>query len=280
MFIPPPVDRREDIPEAELPPHKRLCLTALTSRYEVEESSTAAPRPTRGHKIDYGFIDTLDAETRRQRAEEVGYGIRDVWVDPIKAVEEVALTTLEGVNDRVTELATVQEQDIHDVYVVIEDTQDRQTQLFHELYDLSGKIFHYESCTTIGSRGPHAGLPYRHTGVTDDDINCTGFITTGTVVSNNMPPRRSSATTRAAANVARAVVVAAMAATPMIAAAGTEGVVVLSQWFEKMESVFYISNCAVENQVKFATCTFLRNALTWWNSYMKTVTQDVAYTMD
>ncbi|GJY03866.1 putative reverse transcriptase domain-containing protein [Tanacetum coccineum] len=61
---------------------------------------------------------------------------------------------------------------------------------------------------------------------------------------------------------------------------GTEGVVVLSQWFEKMESVFHISNYAVENQVKFATCTFLRNALTWWDSHMKTVTQDVAYAMD
>ncbi|GKC12548.1 putative reverse transcriptase domain-containing protein, partial [Tanacetum coccineum] len=61
---------------------------------------------------------------------------------------------------------------------------------------------------------------------------------------------------------------------------GTEGVVVLLQWFEKMESVFHISNCVVENQVKFATCTFLGNALTWWNSHMKTVTQDVAYAMD
>ncbi|GJU02351.1 putative reverse transcriptase domain-containing protein [Tanacetum coccineum] len=29
---------------------------------------------------------------------------------------------------------------------------------------------------------------------------------------------------------------------------GTEGVVVLSQWFKKMESVFHISNCAMENQ--------------------------------
>ncbi|GKE94431.1 putative reverse transcriptase domain-containing protein, partial [Tanacetum coccineum] len=29
---------------------------------------------------------------------------------------------------------------------------------------------------------------------------------------------------------------------------GTKGVVVLSQWFEKMESVFHISNCAVESQ--------------------------------
>ncbi|GJW59469.1 putative reverse transcriptase domain-containing protein [Tanacetum coccineum] len=47
-----------------------------------------------------------------------------------------------------------------------------------------------------------------------------------------------------------------------------------------MESVFYISNCVVENQVKFSTCTFLGNTLTWWNSHIKTVTQDVAYAMD
>ncbi|GJX19300.1 putative reverse transcriptase domain-containing protein [Tanacetum coccineum] len=61
---------------------------------------------------------------------------------------------------------------------------------------------------------------------------------------------------------------------------GTKGVVVLSQWFKKMESVFHISNYAMENQVKFATCTFLGNTLTWWNSYMKTITQDVDYAMD
>ncbi|GKE93373.1 hypothetical protein Tco_1574468 [Tanacetum coccineum] len=127
LFIPPPVDYKEDIPKAELPPRKRLCLTALTSRYEVEESSTAAPRPTGGHGINYGFIGTLDAETRRQRAEEVSYGIRDVWVDPRETVGEVAPMTLEGVNDRVTELATVQEQDTQDIYAMIEDTQDRQT---------------------------------------------------------------------------------------------------------------------------------------------------------
>ncbi|GKB26912.1 putative reverse transcriptase domain-containing protein [Tanacetum coccineum] len=60
----------------------------------------------------------------------------------------------------------------------------------------------------------------------------------------------------------------------------TPRVIVLSQWFEKIKSVFDISNCAVENQVKFTTYTFLRNALTWWNSHMKTVTQDVAYAMD
>ncbi|GJW13281.1 hypothetical protein Tco_0017414 [Tanacetum coccineum] len=39
---------------------------------------------------------------------------------------------------------------------------------------------------------------------------------------------------------------------------GTEGVVDLTQWFERMETVFRISNCIVENQVKFATCTLIR----------------------
>ncbi|GJT13019.1 hypothetical protein Tco_0860061 [Tanacetum coccineum] len=58
LFIPPLVDHIEDTPEAKLPPRKRLCLTALTSR--------------------------------RQRAEEVGYGIRDTWVDPREAAEEIA----------------------------------------------------------------------------------------------------------------------------------------------------------------------------------------------
>ncbi|GKB91550.1 hypothetical protein Tco_0963822 [Tanacetum coccineum] len=130
LFIPPLVDFREDTPEAELAPRKRLCLTALTSRYEVGESLTAAPRPARGHGIDYGFISTLDAETRRQKAEEVGYGIRDTWVDPREVVEEIAPVTLEGVNTRVTELTAVQEQDTQDIYAVIEDAQDRQTRIF------------------------------------------------------------------------------------------------------------------------------------------------------
>ncbi|GJV79676.1 reverse transcriptase domain-containing protein [Tanacetum coccineum] len=60
---------------------------------------------------------------------------------------------------------------------------------------------------------------------------------------------------------------------------GTEGVVDLTQWFERMETVFRISNCTVENQVKFATCTLMGIALTWWNSHVRTVSNEVAYTM-
>ncbi|GJX27952.1 hypothetical protein Tco_0236031 [Tanacetum coccineum] len=60
---------------------------------------------------------------------------------------------------------------------------------------------------------------------------------------------------------------------------GTKGVVSLTQWFEKMESVFHISNCTVACQIKFSTYTLLGSALMWWNSHVKTVGHDAAYEM-
>ncbi|GJW24999.1 putative reverse transcriptase domain-containing protein [Tanacetum coccineum] len=58
----------------------------------------------------------------------------------------------------------------------------------------------------------------------------------------------------------------------------TEGVVGLTRWIEKMESVFNISGCAIKNQVKFATCTLLGAALTWWNGQIRTLGPE-AYAM-
>ncbi|GKB88956.1 putative reverse transcriptase domain-containing protein, partial [Tanacetum coccineum] len=46
-----------------------------------------------------------------------------------------------------------------------------------------------------------------------------------------------------------------------------------------METVFRIRNCYVENQIKFSTCTLLGNAITWWNSHVRTVGNDIAYAM-
>ncbi|GKC56984.1 putative reverse transcriptase domain-containing protein [Tanacetum coccineum] len=302
LFIPPPVDRRENIPEDELSPRKRLCLTAPTSRYEMGESSTAAPRPTGGHRVD-----------------------------PREAAKEVAPTTLEGVNTRVTELAAVQEQDTQDIYVVIEDTQDRQTRIFQSVEALvNDRQHHYETTRLLDQEALVSSLQgHLATALGEiqalqnrDQTRAEAPEGTGSSAYNNMPPRRSSATTRATTAAARAAAATATATTPMTATAveytnghgdgshnsktgirgtvctprectykdflnckpltfkGTEGVVVQSQWFEKIESVFHISNCAVENQVKFATCLFLRNALTWWNSHIKTVNQDVAYALD
>nr|GEZ92686.1 hypothetical protein [Tanacetum cinerariifolium] len=74
--LPPPlhmplhVDCKDDNPDIEMPPRKRLCLSTLGSRYEVGESSTA--RPIGGQGIDY----------------------RDTWVDPTETVPEIAPMTV------------------------------------------------------------------------------------------------------------------------------------------------------------------------------------------
>ncbi|GJS63513.1 putative reverse transcriptase domain-containing protein [Tanacetum coccineum] len=60
---------------------------------------------------------------------------------------------------------------------------------------------------------------------------------------------------------------------------GTKGVVRLTRWFEKIEMVFHISNCLERYQVKYALCTLLNSALTWWNSHKRTIGIEAAYAM-
>nr|GFC36443.1 hypothetical protein [Tanacetum cinerariifolium] len=127
QYIPPPVYHRDDILEIELPPRKKSCLFALGRRYEVGENSTAGP--TRGRGIDYGFVNTLDAKARRRGIREVGYGIRDTWVDPAEAVPKIAYMTLGEVNTRVTELAELHEHDTQDLYALLEDAQESRTRI-------------------------------------------------------------------------------------------------------------------------------------------------------
>ncbi|GJS01011.1 hypothetical protein Tco_0317519 [Tanacetum coccineum] len=121
LYIPPPVDRRGDIPESEQPPRKRLYLSTIGSRYEIRESSTT--KPTRGRGVDYEFVSTVEAEVRRQGISEVGYGIRDTWVDSAEAVPEIAPMTVGEVNTRVIELAELHEHDTQDLYALLEDAQ-------------------------------------------------------------------------------------------------------------------------------------------------------------
>ncbi|GJZ56027.1 hypothetical protein Tco_0611220 [Tanacetum coccineum] len=97
LYVPPPVNHRDDILESEQPPRKRLYLSTLGSRYEVGESSAA--RPTR---------------------------------DPAEAVLEIAPMTVGEVDTRVTELAELHEHDTQDLYALLEDAQDRLSQATHQ----------------------------------------------------------------------------------------------------------------------------------------------------
>ncbi|GJZ06626.1 putative reverse transcriptase domain-containing protein [Tanacetum coccineum] len=57
---------------------------------------------------------------------------------------------------------------------------------------------------------------------------------------------------------------------------GVEGAVELRRWFEKIESVFEISECAEGKKVKFAAATLEGPALTWWKTKVATMGLETA----
>ncbi|GJS38160.1 hypothetical protein Tco_0563203 [Tanacetum coccineum] len=73
-------------------------------------------RTTPGH----GTVDTAP-DARRPR--ELGYGITDTWDDLVGAIQEIAPTTLEGVNQRVTELVTTVDQEDEIIYSQLDDAR-------------------------------------------------------------------------------------------------------------------------------------------------------------
>ena len=53
----------------------------------------------------------------------------------------------------------------------------------------------------------------------------------------------------------------------------------MKRWIEKVESVFEICECLEEVKVKFSACTFVNQALTWWNGHVEDMTLPVANVM-
>nr|GEW09670.1 putative reverse transcriptase domain-containing protein [Tanacetum cinerariifolium] len=56
---------------------------------------------------------------------------------------------------------------------------------------------------------------------------------------------------------------------------GKGGVVVLTRWIEKIENVQDMSGCSIDQKVKYTTGSFVGKALTWWNSQIRTLSQEV-----
>ncbi|GJY89101.1 hypothetical protein Tco_0503729 [Tanacetum coccineum] len=197
--LPPPVPTSLPLPSLPLPPLPAL-LFIQPPRYEVWESSTAAPRPSGGQRADYGFIDTINAKIRCQRAEEGQLSAALGQIQALQARDQTHADDLEGA---------------------------------------------------------------------------------GSSALNNMPPKRTfAATTRVAA--AAAVSPMTVAIVKQLIKARVSVTLANNETLRNSTNghgneshnsdtrirgivctpLFHISNYAVENQVKFATCTFLGNALT------------------
>ncbi|GJT09628.1 putative reverse transcriptase domain-containing protein [Tanacetum coccineum] len=287
LYIPPPVDRKDDIPESEQPPHKRLCLSTLGSRYEVGESSTA--RPVGGRGTDYGFVSTVDAKARRQGISEVGYGIRDTWVDPTETVAEITPMIVGEVNTRVIKLAELHEHDTQDLYALLEDAQDSRSRisqrvdmdsqrvdlLMGDRMTLQETVWMVEEeayasreawAHSIGlSQATHQELQTHrdHAEIAalreTDRRRQAQMVETlhvmrdmrremGDMQAELLALREQRRRARQPAPDAR--IPDHQDASGDADSHGTKGVVGLTWWIEKMESVFNISGCAIENQIR------------------------------
>ncbi|GJT83483.1 hypothetical protein Tco_1057825 [Tanacetum coccineum] len=124
-----------------LPLRKRVRFASPTPSHEVGESSAAGAARQDGPAVAredpysvargdlYGFVDMVDVTPRHPMSRELDYGITDTWDDLVGAIDEIAPTTLEGVNQRVTDLSTIVEQETTIMYGIMEDAQDDRSQL-------------------------------------------------------------------------------------------------------------------------------------------------------
>nr|GFC26503.1 hypothetical protein [Tanacetum cinerariifolium] len=83
----PSTSHRTDIPEADVPPRKRACLTTRAPGFEVGESSAAGATRQSGPK---------ESDLRRYMVEQAGYEITDTWDEIVDTLMEIASTTLEA----------------------------------------------------------------------------------------------------------------------------------------------------------------------------------------
>ncbi|GKD26953.1 putative reverse transcriptase domain-containing protein [Tanacetum coccineum] len=60
---------------------------------------------------------------------------------------------------------------------------------------------------------------------------------------------------------------------------GKGGVVALTRWIEKMESVHDMSGCSIDQKVKYTAGSFVSKTLTWWNSQIRTLSREVVVNM-
>ncbi|GJR79899.1 putative reverse transcriptase domain-containing protein [Tanacetum coccineum] len=233
----PSTSRRADIPEADMPPRKRLLLTTPRPGCEVGESSAALlrrqPGPTYGPiESIYSLVDVCSRESSEFHTRH-----HDVQKDRAAVRAEIEVLRRERLAYEQESMETRQalaRSEAHcralEARVTVLETEVHRHEWQREVYveaaadDLA--VFSISCSVKFYGYYSH----YSRDGI--DSI-----------------------------------------------VLAQREVVELTRWFEKMEYVFSISNCTAASQVKFATCTLQDDALTWWNSHVKTTTPEAAHAM-
>nr|GEX90245.1 putative reverse transcriptase domain-containing protein [Tanacetum cinerariifolium] len=225
----PSTSRRTDIPEADMQPRKRACLTAPTLGFEIRESFAAGaarqPGPT-------------ESDLRRCRVEQAGYGITDT-----QRTDEFEVHFEDAQFDRAILRARVN--------TLFRDRPDhRRTTMLMDREKMAPK-----KRTT---RATPATTTTPTTTITNAQLQA--LIDRGVVAAlaeHDADRSRNGDNSSDSRTGGRR-----QMATP-----------------SECSYTYFLNNCTVACQVKFASCTLQGSALTWWNSHIGVVGQDVAYAM-
>nr|GEV95971.1 reverse transcriptase domain-containing protein [Tanacetum cinerariifolium] len=309
--LPPPFilsPTRSDTPSSGIPPP--LSISAPTSSpplqllFARESSSAAVARPAGGLKADYGFVATMDMEVKHDPEREVGYGTTDSWDQIVETLQGAPVSTYKELGGYMREFKTRVRRDTAEIYSRLDDEQSerqllagRLNMLFRErrIHAYTRHLMETKARRQIVILEMLWADHRRFAEIRGLRTALQGYVT-ALPRQKKMAPKRTTRSiadqeTTNTTSVTNAqlqamidqAVTAALAArdalrsTMAMIALGELPVFPngLKEW-----SLFSISvNCAVENQVKFATCTLHSIALTWWNTHVKTVGHDAAYGM-
>nr|GEW53000.1 hypothetical protein [Tanacetum cinerariifolium] len=210
--------RMTDIPEADMPPRKRACLTTSAPEFEIGESFAAGAARQPG---------TTESDLRRCRVEQAGYRITETCDEIVDKMMKISPTTLEGVNERVTELETTVRQGR------MNRPDHRRTAMLLDreaMYSCEAWAFSMDMSSAI--------------------VAHVRTLETQKMESKKRTTRATPSTTTTHTTTITNAQLQALIDRGVDAALAecTEGVVGLTRWLEKMESFFKSSNCTVACQ--------------------------------
>nr|GEX85008.1 hypothetical protein [Tanacetum cinerariifolium] len=287
----PSTSRKDEILEADTPARKRLLLTAPRPGCGVGESSAAPaarqPGPTMARSVDCSFVNTM--ETSRESLEFYSRH-HDAQKDRVAMRAEIEVLRRERLSYEQESIQTREALARSEAYsrtlearVIVLETQACCNEWQRQTAD-DFAIQHIMRTQALEA-GAHID--------TLEDTAPTATTTTVTEAQLQALIDRGVAAAMAEAEASRVrngygingsgsrLAQAVRECTypdflkcQPLNFKGTEGVVGLTQWFEKIESVF--NNYTAACQVKYAACTLQGVALAWWNSHVKTVTLEVA----
>nr|GEX82742.1 hypothetical protein [Tanacetum cinerariifolium] len=215
-LLAPSTSRRADILEAYIPPQKRLCLTAPTPRFEVGESSAARqPGSIMARRVDYSFIDTVDAS--------------------IQAYERRTMVAIEGDHVALRD----------EVYTLRRHWRLEHVLILSRTLKMPPKK---RTATTTTTTTPMTDAQHKSL-IAQGDADALAEIKANITSRNGDDSHDSGTGSRRTERPTREYTYSNFLKCQPLNFKGTKRVVGLTQWFEKMESVFYISNCTITCQI-------------------------------